>query len=110
MPKFSSEYETELKEPLIDMGMERAFDSGKAEFEKMCTSTRGNVYINRVVHKTFINVDEKGTTAGAVTMAETNDEGAILGKEVKLDRPFLYFIIDNETGIPLFMGKILNLT
>lgn len=42
-------------------------------------------------------------------MAEANDEGAILGKEVKLDRPFLYFIIDNETGIPLFMGKILNL-
>lgn len=110
MPKFSGEYETELKEPLIDMGMERAFDSGKAEFEKMCTSTRGNVYINRVVHKTFINVDEKGTTAGAVTMVEANDEGAILGKEVKLDRPFLYFIIDNETGIPLFMGKILNLT
>ena len=99
MPKFSSEYEIELKEPLIDMGMVRAFDSGKAEFEKMCTSTRGNVYINRVVHKTFINVDEKGTTAGAVTMVEANDEGAILGKEVKLDRPFLYFIIDNETGM-----------
>lgn len=68
------------------------------------------MYINRVVHKTFINVDEKGTTAGAVTMVEANDEGAILGKEGKLDRPFLYFIIDNETGIPLFMGKILNLT
>lgn len=43
-------------------------------------------------------------------MAEANDERAVQGKEVKLDRPFLYFIIDNETGMPLFMGKTVNLT
>lgn len=110
MPKFSCEYEAELREPLINLGMERAFDSEKAEFENMCVSTAGNVYINRVVHKTFINVDERGTTAGAVTMVEANDEGAVLGgKEVILNRPFVYFIIDSETGIPLFVGKIVNL-
>lgn len=110
MPKFSCEYEAELREPLISMGMDRAFDSGKAQFGNMCVSTAGNVYINRVVHKTFINVDEKGTTAGAATMVEANDEGAVLdSKEVILDRPFVYFIIDSETGIPLFMGKIVNL-
>lgn len=108
LPKFSCEYEAELKEPLIEMGIERAFDAAKAEFEKMCTSSRGNVYINRVVHKTYINVDERGTAAGAVTMAEANDEGAMLGKEINLNRPFVYFIIDNETGMPLFMGKIVK--
>lgn len=106
IPKFSCEYEAELKEPLIGMGMERAFDGGKAQFEKMCVSSNGNVYISRVFHKTYINVDERGTTAGAVTMVEANDESAFLGREVYLNRPFMYFIIDNETGIPLFMGKI----
>lgn len=109
LPKFSCEYEAELKEPLKEMGMERAFDGEKAEFEKMCVSSRGNVYINRVVHKTYINVDERGTAAGAVTVAEANDEGAMLGKEINLNRPFIYFIIDNETGIPLFIGQTAEL-
>lgn len=107
MPKFSCEYEAELKEPLIGMGMEQAFDSGKAQFGKMCQSTAGNVYISNVVHKTFINVDERGTTAGAATMVEIKNEGALeTGKEVCLDRPFVYFIIDRERGMPLFIGQI----
>ena len=110
MPKFSCEYEIELKEPLINMGMERAFDSGNAQFEKMCVSTSGNVYIGRVLHKTFICVDEKGTKAGAATAVEIKNEmAAEMTGEIVLDRPFVYLIIDNETGIPLFMGQILNL-
>lgn len=109
MPKFSCEYEIELSSMLKNMGMERAFDGEKAQFEKMCSTTGGNVYIGQVLHKTFINVDERGTTAGAAAMVEIKNEGAALGEEVNLNRPFIYFIIDNDTGIPLFMGKVLNL-
>lgn len=109
MPKFSCEYEIELSSMLKNMGMERAFDEEKAQFEKMCSATGGNVYIGQVLHKTFINVDERGTTAGAAAMVEIKNEGAALGEEVNLNRPFVYFIIDNDTGIPLFMGKVLNL-
>lgn len=109
MPKFSCEYEIELSSMLKNMGMERAFDGEKAQFEKMCSTTGGNVYIGQVLHKTFINVDERGTTAGAAAMVEIKNEGAALGEEVNLNRPFIYFVIDNDTGIPLFMGKVLNL-
>lgn len=109
MPKFSSEYEIELSPMLKNMGIERAFDGEKAQFEKMCSTTGGNVYIGQVLHKTFINVYERGTTAGAAAMVEIKNEGAALGEEVNLNRPFIYFIIDNDTGIPLFMGKVLNL-
>lgn len=108
MPKFSCEYEIELSPMLKNMGMERAFDEEKAQFEKMCSTTGGNVYIGQVLHKTYINVDERGTTAGAATMVEIENESAIMGEEVNLNRPFIYFIIDNDTGIPLFMGKVLN--
>lgn len=109
MPKFSCEYEIELSSMLKNMGMERAFDGEKAQFEKMCSTTGGNVYIGQVLHKTFINVDERGTTAGAAAMVEIKNEGAALGEEINLNRPFIYFIIDNDKGIPLFMGKVLNL-
>lgn len=109
MPKFSCEYEIELSSMLKNMGMERAFDGEKAQFEKMCSTTGGNVYIGQVLHKTFINVDERGTTAGAAAMVEIKNEGAALGEEINLNRPFIYFVIDNDTGIPLFMGKVLNL-
>ena len=70
-------------------------------------STKGNIYISRVLHKAFIAVDEQGTKAGAATAVMLEAGGAIMDlKEVYLDRPFVYMIVDCETGVPVFMGVL----
>ena len=68
IPKFETEYKVEMSEILQDMGMTEAFDMYNADFEGLGTSTGGNIYISRVLHKTFISVGEKGTKAGAATI------------------------------------------
>ena len=110
MPGFSSEYEAELSEALMAMGMTDAFDMEKADFTGMGRSSLGNIYINRVLHKTFIDVTPLGTRAGAATVVEMNTTGAALPaeepKSVLLDRPFLYMIVDTQYNIPIFIGAM----
>lgn len=111
IPKFETEFSTELSEALRSMGINDAFDGGLADFSKLGTSANGNIYISRVLHKTFISVGEKGTKAGAATVVEMNCEGIeILDsvKEVYLDRPFVYMLIDCETNTPFFIGTMMN--
>jgi len=112
MPKFKSEYNVEMSEVLKEMGMPEAFDGNKADFTGLGTSTEGNIFINRVLHKTFIEVNETGTKAGAATVVEMTDECAmeiIDYKTVNLDRPFVYMLIDCEKNAPFFMGTIVNM-
>lgn len=109
MPEFSYEYEKELSKPLMSMGMNTAFFDG-ADFSNMATTGTGSLYINRVLHKTFIQVDREGTKAAAVTAIEMSAETAMEEveppKEVILDRPFVYAIIDTQTGLPIFLGVL----
>ena len=67
-------------------------------------------YISRVLHKTFISVGEKGTKTGAATVVEANCGSAMPRepKEVYLDRPFVYMLIDCENNIPFFIGTLMN--
>ena len=107
MPKFSYEYELSMNGVLKSLGMPTAFDGFKADFTDMATSTRGNIFIGDVLHKTFIQVDELGTKAGAVTKVEMWDECAPMYEwEITLDRPFVYMIIDNANNMPIFMGTL----
>ncbi len=110
MPKFSYEYELTMNDVLKDLGMPSAFNSSTADFSKMAHSSRGNIFIGEVLHKTFISVDELGTKAGAVTKVEMNDECAPMSEWiVNLNRPFVYMIIDNETNLPVFIGAVLDI-
>lgn len=112
MPKFEAEYDVELKDVLTAMGMPDAFDEEKADFSGLGTSAEGNIYVNKVLHKTYICVDEMGTKAGAATTVEIATESAVMEEEVyfiTLNRPFLYAIIEEETNIPLFIGVVNNL-
>lgn len=107
LPKFSMEYSTELRDLLVDMGMELAFDSNNADFSNLAVGD-GNIYIGQVLHKTYINVDEKGTQAGASTAVEMLMKMSMPmhKNEIRLNRPFIYLIIDNNKNIPLFIGNI----
>ena len=111
IPKFETEYKVEMSDILQSMGMTEAFDMYNADFEGLGTSTDGNIYISRVLHKTFISVGAKGTKAGAATIVEMNDSAAAEPtepKEVYLDRPFVYMLVDCENNIPFFIGTMMD--
>lgn len=111
LPKFQSEYSVEMSQILSSMGMEKAFDPTDADFGKIGKVPDGyNIYINRVIHKTFINVDTEGTEAAAATVVEFKGTSADPRsfKVVKLDRPFAYVIFDTETKLPVFIGTYMG--
>ena len=102
MPKFKIEYSTALDESLVNMGIDRAFTE-QAQFENMFDG--GNMQITDVLHKTYIDVDENGTEAAAVT--SIGMEATSLPPEptaVKFDKPFTFVIRDKQSGEILFMG------
>ena len=112
IPKFETEYSVEMDEVLKAMGMPSAFDADYADFTALGTSTRGNIYISRVLHKAYISVGEKGTKAGAATVVEMADEAGmemLEPKEIYLDRPFVYMLIDTENKIPFFIGTMTDI-
>lgn len=111
LPKFTGETDLDLKDALTVLGMPLAFDEKQADFSKMGYCPDGkNISISRVLHKTHIQVDELGTKAGAATVVEMVQEMAMVEepepKRVILDRPFLYAIVEQETGIPVFIGTV----
>ena len=107
LPKFKGESSLELSDTLAGMGMPLAFDSGLADFSGIGSCEGGNISISRILHKTYIEVDELGTKAGAATVVEMEAGGAYTVTEnVILDRPFLYAIVDKETDLPIFIGIV----
>ena len=113
LPKFAFDFSAGLNDALSAMGMAGAFDPANAEFTEMFDCKKGDVVINRVIHKTHIEVGEQGTKAGAATLVEMNAGAAFPGedriKTVTLDRPFVFMIIDTETNIPLFIGALTDI-
>lgn len=109
MPKFELEGGCELSEALQALGIEAAFDADRADFSALGSSAEGNLFLSRVLHKTYLSVAEKGTKAGAVTVVAVGD-GAAPPSEihyVTLDRPFLCLLVDCETGTPFFIGTVM---
>lgn len=109
MPKFKLEYGTkELNDALIALGMGIAFDANRANFSRMASleDLGQNLYIDKVSHKTFIEVNEEGTEAAAVTVVGIVRTS--LPPEFTADRPFFFAIRDNDTGTVLFMGTVVD--
>ena len=109
MPRFKLEYDASLKAPLKVLGMEVAFDKQKADFTNLCPPP--GAYIDDVIHKTFVEVNEEGTEAAAVTAVKMLPTAARPPSPQKtftmvVDRPFFVAIDDSETGVLLFMGAI----
>ena len=108
IPKFTAETTTELNDALSALGMADAFDVGLADFSAMGASTDGPLYISRVLHKTHLTLDERGTRAGAATAVQMAGSTAD-PLSVYLTRPFLYVLMDCEAGLPLFIGTVRDL-
>lgn len=111
LPKFTSEYSTELSDSLINMGMTLPFDLKQADFSSLSANQDPqNLAISRILHKTYISVEEKGTRAAAATAVEIEKECLVeASHHVELTRPFVYMILDQNTKLPIFIGMVTNL-
>nr|AGF93411.1 serpin 1 precursor [uncultured organism] len=105
MPKFEFEKSLNLSKILIDMGMPVAF-GGRANFSGM-TGDR-SLFIDEILHKAFVSVDEKGTEAAAATAVVMTETSVVPTVEMSIDSPFIFLIRDNETDTILFFGRVLN--
>ena len=109
IPQFDCAYELELNAMLETLGIRRAFDEMQADFTAMAVSDEGNLYIGTAKHQTFIRIDRTGTKAGAATTVEMMNFGFGDPPAVTLDRPFVYMILDNATGLPILIGAVTDI-
>lgn len=104
LPRFKLECEFGLNQALKAMGMEIAFDPYRADFTRMCKP--GGIWIDTVKHKTYVEVNEEGTEAAAVTSVVMQEISC--GLSMRVDRPFVFVIRENKSQNLLFMGKIIE--
>lgn len=110
IPKFETEFSIDLIPPLQTLGIHDGFDKDLANFSGMGSfdSPWERLYINSILHKSFFSIGEKGTKAGASTIVGMEKSASSINpeeaKEVILDRPFLYMIVDYENRFPIFIG------
>lgn len=107
IPRFRLEYKAELRPALAALGMPSAF-SGQSDFSAMASVS---LKISTVIHKACLEVNEKGSEAAAATAVMMKRAIPIPDKQMtmKVDRPFLVAIMDNETKLPIFLGAVYNL-
>ncbi len=113
IPRFGYDFNlNDFMEVLSNLGIKDAFDSTNADFTKMVSKEKrfGNIYVGEAIHKTHIELNEKGTKAAAVTYFGMYDN-ALAQKETKtieitFDKPFAYIIRDKKTNELLFFGTV----
>ena len=107
IPKFTSDYKCLLKDTITELGAGDIFSEYTADFSGIAGKP-GQICLSSVIHKTHIEVDDKGTKAAAVTYMEptTACESITETRDVICDRPFVYAIVDSRTYIPFFIGTL----
>ncbi len=104
IPRFRLEYKNKLNNVLINLGMKDAFIPEIANFSKINKAKK--LFISEVLHKTFIEVNEEGTEAAAVTSIGVGVTS--VGNYFKVNKPFLFIIYEKNTNTILFIGKVIN--
>jgi serine protease inhibitor len=107
LPRFKFELGVDLKQPLTALGIRSAFNVNTANFSDMCSEP---VFISRAWQKAFVEVNEQGTEAAAVTMVTAQSKGIAHERpkpfEMIVDRPFLFAIEHTASKTILFMGIV----
>jgi serpin B len=108
LPRFKLEWERKLIPDLQSLGMRAAFVDGGADFSRM-SSLGSLLYISLVKQKTYVDVNEEGTEAAAVTNVGISLTSAPVRRAFIVDRPFIFVLRERLSGTILFMGKIVRL-
>ncbi|KAM6185424.1 serpin B6-like [Rhynchocyon petersi] len=103
LPKFKLEENYDMEDVLQSLGITDAFDQGRADFSGM--SSKRDLYLSKVVHKSFVEVNEEGTEAAAATAAIMMMRCARIVPEFRADHPFIFFIHDTKINSILFCGR-----
>lgn len=105
MPRYRVEYRTLMNDALQSLGMTSAFVPGGADFTRMSELGRA-LYISRVLQKTYMDVNEEGTEAAAVTSVEIGVTSMPVRPRIVVDRPFIVAIRERFSGAIMFIGRI----
>ena len=107
IPRFSFDYNLNLKNDLINLGITDAFDDGLADFSNMANTS---LYVSDALHKADIDFSERGIKAAASTVIAMTEKAMLTNpntpEEIKIDKPFLYLIRDKETNEIWFVGTV----
>jgi serpin B len=110
VPRFKSEYKANLVEPFRQMGMRKAFEPGAADFSGMTKPGQGRLYLSTILHRAVIDVTEESTEAAAATAVVIPRTSvapvATQPEPFRVDHPFLFYLVDDTTGLILFQGRI----
>jgi serine protease inhibitor len=106
MPRFEMEYPCDLRDALIAVGMESAFDPQAADFGRT-TTNQERMWIDKAFQKSSVELDEQGTRAISVPgFMQARESTARPRLKIIVDRPFLFAIVHEPTGIVLFLGIV----
>lgn len=112
LPRFTFEYDTDLDEALINLGMTDAFDELRADLTRIADPGSRNLYVSRVRHKSFVEVNEEGTEAAAVTSVEVSvtsfNPDAPQITNFHVNRPFVFAIKEKYTNSIIFIGRVME--
>jgi serpin B len=109
LPKLTLQWSRSLNGDLNTMGMHDAFVPGVADFTRMSTNQGHSLYIDSVKQKTYVDINEDGTEAAAVTSVGSSATAAPFFQDVRVDRPFIFAIRERLSGTIIFMGKIVRM-
>lgn len=103
LPRFKLEEDYDMEDVLRRLGMTDAFEEGSADFSGM--SSKGSLHLSKVLHKSFVEVNEEGTEAAAATAGIMMLRCARIPNQFRADHPFLFFIQHIKTNAILFCGR-----
>jgi serpin B len=112
LPRFKAEYEADLVPPFRQAGMQKAFDPNAADFSGMTgrPAAQGRLYIGDIVHRAVIDVAEENTEAAAATAIVVRPTAVpvlpVTPEPFRVDHPFLFYLVEDATGMILFEGRI----
>lgn len=108
LPRFKMEKRFLLNQQLTDLGMVDAFDESAADFSGMTFGR--DLYISKVIHQAFVEVNEEGTEAAGATAVVMNGKSTALDRPSVFcaDRPFVFLILDRRSGSILFLGRLID--
>ncbi len=108
MPKFNVSFNKVLNDVLWEMGVHEVFQPGIADLTRMARVARGSIWVDKVIQKAVIKVNEKGTEAAAVTAIFVLTSAPVYNIEVVVDKPFIYILRDRDSKAILFVGHVVD--